>query len=64
MTREKMDHKEIRLEEKMNVVKGEKVSVFEAELWLPRRLNKKARLRVGGPARICCRNSGERDGQP
>ena len=30
-----MDHKEIRLEEKMKVVKGEKVSVLEAELWLP-----------------------------
>ena len=30
-----MDHKEIRLEEKMNVVKGEKVSVLEADLWLP-----------------------------
>ena len=30
-----MEHKEIRLEEKMNVVKGEKVSVLEADLWLP-----------------------------
>ena len=30
-----MDHKEIRLEEKMKVDKGEKVSVLEAELWLP-----------------------------
>ena len=30
-----MYHKEIRLEEKMNVVKGEKVSVLEADLWLP-----------------------------
>ena len=48
----------------MKVVKGEKVNVLETELWLPWRLSKKMRLRVGGLARICCRNSGERDGQP